>query len=693
MAISFGALGTIVGFNATPTAVAYPAGVAAGQLLVLVGLSKVGSTAQSVQPTLSGWASEGYVRHGTTASANDTGSMAAMVWTKVADGTESGTISVAWGLTPFAGQAFMFSLSNATFGWATGVATAVRTLTTTAWSVTYGTDPGITTGDFVCVFNTVPTDLSTASSAGTLTATGLTAGSATARIAHNADNTGTDSAGWFDSYQPSAGTSSAVATYASTLTGGTNLFGVSLLLRVREIAGTDYTDGETDLRGLTDAASASTSFSLDVTDSAGKTDAATTVVDYVLSPTDSAGATDDIDTLLIDGTRYVDVELWEDGGFIRALGTGTVTGGVLEFTWDAAELADVSGTGVEIRLSGVTAVEIEAVDWLAAMTATVAPQNRTLTLNDNRGLTDAASSVTEYARTHGDSAGLVDAASPALAIVSTQTDALGSTDTATSATSYSRTLADATGLTDEATTSGALAASDPTGLVDTTSFAATYARTNSDGTGLVDTTTTVTAYSITATDAAGLVDTASAVQVFVATQADATGLADTATSVAVYASTATDPTGLLDAAITAVAYSLTVSDETGTSDTAASVTAFAYTTTDDTGLLDETSSVVSYLRSLTDPTGLLDAVVLPAHARQDYPGFATVTGFYKGTATLGSALVGTAIGLSIVGTATLDEGLVGTAVGVSSISTAVLADTPVGTATVQDALVGTATYI
>jgi hypothetical protein len=233
VAVTYGAAGTFVGFSTTPTSVAYPTGIAAGNLLVLVGMPKVGSTALASQPALSGWTSQGYVRHGTTASANDAGSMAVMVWTKVADGTETGTVSVAWGLTPGAGQAIMYRLANATGGWDVAVQTVARSATTTAWSVTFGANPGITAGDFVAVHNSVPTDLSTASAAGTLTATGLTSGAATAIQAHQTDGTGTDTAVWADYYFPT-GTASAAPTYASTLTGGTNLYGVAAIIRARE---------------------------------------------------------------------------------------------------------------------------------------------------------------------------------------------------------------------------------------------------------------------------------------------------------------------------------------------------------------------------------------------------------------------------------------------------------------------------
>lgn len=114
MAVTYGTVGTVVGFNATPTAVAYPTGITAGDLLVLVGFPKVGSASDTGQQSITGWVSRGFVRHGTTASGNDAGSMAGLVWTRVADGTESGTVSVPWGFTPAAGQAFMVRAGNGT---------------------------------------------------------------------------------------------------------------------------------------------------------------------------------------------------------------------------------------------------------------------------------------------------------------------------------------------------------------------------------------------------------------------------------------------------------------------------------------------------------------------------------------------------------------------------------------------------
>lgn len=65
----------------------------------------------------------------------------------------------------------------------------------------------------------------------------------------------------------------------------------------------------------------------------------------------------------------VTVELWEAGNFIRSLGTATIAGsGVLEFTFDAAELASITGKDVEVRLSSTGPANIQAVQWVATET-------------------------------------------------------------------------------------------------------------------------------------------------------------------------------------------------------------------------------------------------------------------------------------------------------------------------------------
>lgn len=239
MAVTYWSTGPIAQFNSTPTSVQYPALVDNDRLAVLIGFPKIGNTALASQPSIAGWDSQGWVRHGTTASGNDAGSMAGMVWTRVCNGTEGGTsVSVPWGFTPFAGQAFIVLMAKDTVGSSTtydvAVSAVARTATDANWSVTH-TLTGAIPGDSIVVANAVPTDLVTASSSGTLSASGATFSFFTPVVAHQISSTGTDSATWADNFTVSTGPSTTGATYASTLTSGTNRYGVSLKIRVREL--------------------------------------------------------------------------------------------------------------------------------------------------------------------------------------------------------------------------------------------------------------------------------------------------------------------------------------------------------------------------------------------------------------------------------------------------------------------------
>ena len=253
MTVAYGTLSGISpasGFATTTRSL--PSGVAAGDLLVMVAVFKLGPTSQ---PSVSGWTSEGFVSHGSTAATADAGSMRGVVWSRVADGSDTSP-TITWGTIPDAGFVYIYRLTkDSGASWSTAFTSAVRSATDTAWSVTYDADPGLASGDFVGVFNAVPTDVSVgtladASPAGSLSATGLTAGSATERINHGTTTTNTDASHWFDSFQPTAGTSSAAATYSTTLAAfgvANRYYGVSLLFRAREVFPSDSTSGQIDL--------------------------------------------------------------------------------------------------------------------------------------------------------------------------------------------------------------------------------------------------------------------------------------------------------------------------------------------------------------------------------------------------------------------------------------------------------------
>jgi hypothetical protein len=71
----------------------------------------------------------------------------------------------------------------------------------------------------------------------------------------------------------------------------------------------------------------------------------------------------------------VTADLYESGSFVRTLGTFAIDANakVLVLPWDATALADITGAGVELRLTSDAQVDIGAVEWSAAYSTTGTP--------------------------------------------------------------------------------------------------------------------------------------------------------------------------------------------------------------------------------------------------------------------------------------------------------------------------------
>lgn len=245
MAVTYQNTGAAFNAAAANIAATNPSGLAVGDLQVIVAVFKGGPVSQ---PTITDWTSLGGASHGSVAGADDVGSMRVFIWTRVATtGSIAAAPSAAWGTQPTAGNCRQFALRNATGSWGVALATGARTGTDTAWSVTYDSDPGIVVNDAVVSINAVPTDANTASSTGAFSATGATFNSLTA-LAHQVSTSGTDSAYWWDFALVTAGPATTPVTYTSTLTGGSpNLYGISALLRAREVTASDSVAGTIDV--------------------------------------------------------------------------------------------------------------------------------------------------------------------------------------------------------------------------------------------------------------------------------------------------------------------------------------------------------------------------------------------------------------------------------------------------------------
>src|SRR5689334_9807475 len=163
MAISYVASGAIaVGVNTL--AVAYPSGIAAGDMLVVCISNKYPSNGPS---TPSGWSTlpNGQQSGGSGSAGVDTGTVFATVFYKIADGTESGTLTVAiTSGNAAAAQMHAYRIPTGSI-WATpGSRSKAVNTASSSWSATSASDPVLQAGDVVLAISAINTDNYTFSS-------------------------------------------------------------------------------------------------------------------------------------------------------------------------------------------------------------------------------------------------------------------------------------------------------------------------------------------------------------------------------------------------------------------------------------------------------------------------------------------------------------------------------------------------
>lgn len=232
MAIAFGSIGgTTLG-----TSVAYPTGISAGDLLLLVVCAKVQT---AVVSTPSGWTllSNAQAEGGFGSETTNSGTVDVSIFLKEATGSESGsqTISVS-GANHF--QAFMARYTKTGAAWSYAAASAPRNSGGASYSAVGNVDPGIQAGDMVVVAAGINTDNSPSWGSESLTATGITTGTVTQRR-YAQTTSGSDSGLVLTDFTIASGSSSGVPTFAMT---GSVLFGAegagaAVIMRLRESGG------------------------------------------------------------------------------------------------------------------------------------------------------------------------------------------------------------------------------------------------------------------------------------------------------------------------------------------------------------------------------------------------------------------------------------------------------------------------
>lgn len=229
MSVSFVNAGAVA-TGTTSISVAYPASIVADNLLIMTVISKL---TDNIPPTPTGW-----IRHQGYISKSDIGAIGSLngplhtcMYTKIANGTETGNVTVEApdpNATPSI-QAVILQYTKTLTYWDIEAARGIQRSQTSPWSIILDRDPGIQADD-LCVVGIGGSRRDIAFSSESLTVSGITFGVGSERIdSTNLNGHGTRLCVWEQA--ATSGTSSGVATFAATYTVRT---GAIILLRLRD---------------------------------------------------------------------------------------------------------------------------------------------------------------------------------------------------------------------------------------------------------------------------------------------------------------------------------------------------------------------------------------------------------------------------------------------------------------------------
>lgn len=224
----------------TSVSPAYPASIAANNLLVLIiGMKPSVANGGSVT-TPAGWTAvpsgslTGAGGYSTTLGA-DTGNTNVFTYYKVAAGTETGSLAVTIASNGVS-WAQMYRYTNASGSWSVAGTTGSDITGNAAVSIAMSANPGVTTGDDILAAMVIPTDVTTPAqfSAEAFTQTGVTFGAVT-EISEPDSTTGNDIGGLVARTSVSSGAGSAAPTMTATAAAtNTNVRGPGVFIRIRE---------------------------------------------------------------------------------------------------------------------------------------------------------------------------------------------------------------------------------------------------------------------------------------------------------------------------------------------------------------------------------------------------------------------------------------------------------------------------
>jgi hypothetical protein len=225
--------------SGTSVSVAYPTSIVANDMLVMIIGMKSSVANSGTVTTPSGWTPItsliGAGGYGTTIGA-DVGNTNIYGYYKVAVGGETGSLTVTVGTNSVTwGQMYRMT-GGAGSTWSVAGATGSDTASGNV-SIAYGSNPGVTTGDYIIGGMVIPTDVTTPSqfSAEALSQSGITFGTIT-EVGEPDSANGNDIGGVTYRTSVNSGTATANPTFTATAGGTTtNVRGPGIFIRVREI--------------------------------------------------------------------------------------------------------------------------------------------------------------------------------------------------------------------------------------------------------------------------------------------------------------------------------------------------------------------------------------------------------------------------------------------------------------------------
>jgi hypothetical protein len=249
MAVSFGAWGTATAATGSATAPApsYPTGITAGDMLFCFLISKYGTVT-----TPSGWtllSNAQFTGGSSAARLTDSGDATFTCFIKEADGTETGTLTLAVASTTGASAAAIIGRASKTAGmnWDSAACGAAYNGAADPISVTADSNPGITSGDLLIFgYGNNGDQFAVVAGSPSVAATGATIGS-TANVQTIGSTTGQDVEAYIGTAAVTAGTASAAPVLTCDITGTVTAEspkGGAVILRLREVStGTTVSPG------------------------------------------------------------------------------------------------------------------------------------------------------------------------------------------------------------------------------------------------------------------------------------------------------------------------------------------------------------------------------------------------------------------------------------------------------------------